>query len=328
MTPIEWQALDLHIKGFISRPTIGRSRRNNQYFSVNGRPIRSGLLAVVLERSYAGRLPPGRHPLCAIQITISPHDVDVNVHPQKAQVRFSQERTVYGALSSAVRNALSAFPQQAQWGDQSGIAWPFSSAATMEGIGETHTPYTTGGLRALAQLHNTYILAQIDDGLVVADQHAAHEQVLFEQLIARSGEPVPLSPPVRLGLTPHDVEVLERISPALNELGIETEDFGRQNILIRTLPSPLQSQDAAALVTALIEHAASHKSTYDELGDDLATKAACLGAIKAGDPLTGEQMQHLLDDLAHMWSPSTCPHGRPALVSITLDELQRRFNRT
>ncbi|MBN1580566.1 MAG: DNA mismatch repair endonuclease MutL [Anaerolineae bacterium] len=327
MVPIEWQALDLRVQGFISRPTIGRSRRSDQYFFVNGRPVRPGLLAVMLERPYAGRLPPGRYPLCVIHITIAPHHVDVNVHPQKADIRFSQERTVYSAVSSAVRDALSAFPQQAQWADQPDMTWPFAGTSTASSIGEPQTSYKTSEMRVLAQLHNTYVLAQTDDGLIVADQHAAHEQLLFEQLV-RGSKPVPLSPPVRLGLTPREMETMERIAPALNELGIEIEDFGRQNVLVRSLPANLQSQDVAKLVTALIEHPVSRSSTADELRDSLAAKAACLGAVKAGDPLTVEQMQQLLDDLAQVWSPVTCPHGRPALVTVSIDELDRRFNRT
>jgi DNA mismatch repair protein MutL len=91
MVPIQWSALDMHVHGYVSRPTIGRSRRSGQYIAVNGRPIRPGLLSVMLERPYAGRLPAGRHPVAAIEVQLDPHQVDVNVHPRKTEVRFAQE---------------------------------------------------------------------------------------------------------------------------------------------------------------------------------------------------------------------------------------------
>ena len=206
-------------------------------------------------------------------------------------------------------------------------SWPFSGGydtAVAEGI----VPYDAAhsGLRVLAQLHHTYVLAQTVDGLAIADQHAVHEQVLFERL-SRSEARVPLSPAPRLELTPREIDTLERIAPLLNSLGIEIEPFGGPSFLVRTLPQPLQGQDAAALVTALIEEAARLRGSEGEQSDRLAMKAACLSAIKAGDPLTVEQAQQLLDDLAQAWSPATCPHGRPALVSISMEELARRFGR-
>jgi DNA mismatch repair protein MutL len=328
MIPISWQALDLQVQGYISRPTIGRSRRDGQHFFANGRPIRAGLLAVMLERPYAGRLPPGRYPLAVIHVTIDPYHIDVNVHPRKEEIRFSQERTVYGAVSSAVRDALSDYPLQAEWAGQTGMEWPFGGieAGPANEIGETPIPYTPGRLRVLAQLHNTYILAQTADGLIIVDQHAAHEQVLFEQL-ARSGDRISLSPPARLGLTRREVDALNRIAPLLNDLGIEIEPFGGQTFLIRTLPTVLRGQDPCALVTALIEEEGRCRGSEDEQRDRLAMKAACLAAIKAGDPLSPEHMQRLIDDLAQAWSPAVCPHGRPALVSISMEELGRRFGR-
>lgn len=325
MLVVEWQALDLHVQGFISRPTIGRSRRSDQFFWINGRPVRAGLLAVMLERPYASLLPPGRHPLCALHIAVDPRYVDVNVHPQKAEVRFSQERAIYSALSSAVGEALSGFPRS-NWESQPDLAWPFAGSPTPGSIGEAPGLYTVGSARVLAQLHRLYILAQTDDGLLIVDQHAAHEQVLFEKL-SRSGESIALSPAPRIGLTPHEIEALERIAPTLLDLGFEVEPFGRQTFLICMLPSSLRESNAGELLTALIQEAVQHPDEA-ELRDRLAAKAACLGAVKAGDTLAVEQMQQLLDELAEVWSPTVCPHGRPAVVQISIDELHRRFGRS
>jgi DNA mismatch repair protein MutL len=329
MVPIEWSALDMQVRGYVSRPTIGRSRRDAQYVAVNGRPIRPGLLSVMLERPYAGRLPAGRHPTAVIDIQMDAHDVDVNVHPRKAEVRFAHERTVYQAVQRAVDGALVGFPAQI---DQGTTAWPFSGQLG-SAIADGTIPYSSdpGRFRALAQLHYTYILAQTTDGLAIADQHATHEQVLYE-LLNRDQARTTLSPPARLDLTPREADTLERLVPLLNELGIEVEPFGGRSFLVRTLPQPLSDQPPTELVVALIEEGTRFRGTADVLSTDdhrdrLAMKAACISAIKAGDPLSLEEIQQLLNDLAEVWSPATCPHGRPALVSISMEELARRFGR-
>lgn len=323
MIEIGWQAMDLRVHGWISRPTIARSRRSGQYWTVNGRPIEPGLLAVMLERPYSGRLPPGRHPLAVIQIGVSPEYVDVNVHPRKAQVRFSQERIVYNAVAGAVGEALAEYPRTVT---DEGVDWPFGDwgSGGAAAIGEQATSYVVNPSRALAQLHYTYILAQTPDKLVIVDQHAAHEQVLFEQ-IGHGVESETLSPPVRLDLTPREAETLERIAPLLDEIGIEIEPYGGRAFLVRTLPRPLHGQNVPELLNALIEEAS--RGNEEGRREQLAMKAACLGAVKAGDPLTQEQMQHLLDALFEVWSPATCPHGRPAVVSISMEELAQRFGR-
>jgi len=325
MIPIDWQALDLQVQGFVSRPTIARSRRNGQFFYVNGRPIQPGLLAVMLERPYSGRLVSGRHPLAVIQIRADPHYVDANVHPQKSQVRFAHERTVYSALSSAVSHALHEYPRtEADYA----TVWPFWDQTSLVGAAVSETPegYAPRTLRALAQLHGTYILAQTYDGLAIADQHAAHEQVLFERL-SQIGELSMLTPPVQLVLPLREAQILEEIATVLLDLGIEVEPFGNSAYVIRSLPSVLSEGDPAELVSNLIQEAATHRDRDDSLRDRLASKAACMAAVKAGDPLTDEQMQWLLDELGETWSPANCPHGRPALVSIGLQELARRFDR-
>lgn len=325
MVAIEWAALDLQVTGFVSSPAIGRNRRDGQYTFANGRPVQPGLLAVMLERPYAGRLPPGRHPVAVLHITVDPHYVDVNVHPRKAEVRFAHERTVYGAVISAVSEALEPFPRSTDIG---GTVWPFYGWAQGQpsDVSESATPYEPTRLRALAQLHFAYVLAQAPEGLVIADQHAAHEQVLYEQL-ARGCEPVTLSPPVRVSLTPAEMNTLEGIAPSLKELGMQIEPFGGRALLVRALPSPLSGQDPGLLLSHLIEDAARQRGSIQDLQERLATRMACLAAVKAGDPLTVDQMQDLLDKLSWAWTPATCPHGRPAIVTVSLDELAARFGR-
>ena len=154
MIAIDHTEIDLHVRGFVSRPTLARASREWQLFFVNQRPIRSGLLAVMLERPYAGRLPPNRHPLAVIQIEVDPQLVDVNVHPRKAEVRFYQERAIYNAVTHAVEDALHDFPLL----PTSSTDWSFADAPyASEAVHESHVEYGLGPWRAIGQMHNTYL---------------------------------------------------------------------------------------------------------------------------------------------------------------------------
>jgi DNA mismatch repair protein MutL len=326
MVEVGWQAADLRVRGYVSQPTIGRRNRQSQFFFVNGRPVRSGLLAVMLERPYAGRLPPQRRPLAVIHIHLDPHLVDVNVHPRKAEVRFSQERSIYGAVIRAVGDALAPYPRQL--GAFPALQWPFAGVEVgLEGVREERAAYAAQGLEPLGQLDNTYIVARSREGLLVVDQHAAHEQVLFER-IAGGTERRALSPPAQVAVTAREAELLEPYLRLLADLGIELEPFGGNTFLVRGVPAPLAGQDPQALLDDLLEELAHCRRLEPEAARErLAMKAACTAAIKAGDVLTMAQMQALLDDLMTTWSPATCPHGRPAFVLLTLEELERRFMR-
>jgi len=326
MVEVAWEAADLRVWGYVSRPTIGRSNRQGQSFFVNERPVRSGLLAVMLERPYTGRLPPERRPLAVIHIGLDPHLVDVNVHPRKAEVRISQERSVYGAVTRAVEEALAPYPRQE--GPFPTLEWPFAGMPVEPGtIQEGRAEYVSGGLEPLGQLHNAYIVARSREGLVVVDQHAAHEQVLFERLLGGAGGR-PLNPPVRVELTAREAELLGPYLGTLADLGMEVEPFGGHALVIRSIPVPLSGQEPRSVLDALLEElAVCRRLAPEAVQERLATRAACTAAVKAGDVLTLEQMQTLLNDLATAWSPATCPHGRPAFILLTVEELERRFMR-
>ncbi len=326
MVPISWEAADLRIEGYVSRPTLGRRDRQGQFFFINGRPVRSGLLAVMVERPYAGRLPPERRPLAVVHIRLDPRLVDVNVHPRKAEVRLSQERSVYGALTRAVEEALAPYPRQEEGFPT--LAWPFAEVAPEpEEVREARAEYMTGRLEPLGQLNNAYIVARGPEGLLIVDQHAAHEQVLFERLLG--GErPHPLVPPMQVTLTAQEGEWLEPFLPALAGLGMELEPFGRYTYLIRTLPAPLERTDPRELLEGVLEELpAFRRLGPEEARERLAMKLACTAAVRAGDVLSLEEMERLLDEWASLWSPATCPHGRPAFVLLTVEELERRLMR-
>jgi DNA mismatch repair protein MutL len=326
--PVAWEAADLRVRGVIGRPTLGRSDRQGQYFFVNGRPVRSGLLAVALERPYAGRLPFGRHAVAVLAIETDPTHVDVNVHPAKAEVRFMQDRSAYWAVSQAVEKALSPFPQAA---GTANMAWPF---AEQDGptpyvpLREIGRGYSAGSdLRAVGQLHQSYILVQAPDGLMVADPHAAHEAVVFERLLrGETGQEV--SPPFRLLLTEREVEAICDHITVLASLGIGIDPFGKDTFAVTTLPISLGRVPLADLITVLADEIIRRGDLDgDALREALAARAACAAAIKAGDILSFDQMQKLIDEMVAYWSPGVCPHGRPTYFTLSMEEMDRRFLR-
>jgi len=328
MIVVEYDSFDLKVRGFISKPSFARASREWQNFFVNGRPIRSGLLAVMLERPYAGRLPVNRHPLAAIHIELDPQYVDVNVHPRKAEVRFFQERSIYGATQQAVEHALRDFPftQNAE-----GIEWPFSNMpeSSFGALRETQAEYRAGTWRALGQIHNTYLLAQTPDGFVIVDQHAAQEQIYFEKLTADGGPQATVSnlQSLVISLMPNEAALVNAHRDEYRALGVDVEPFGANAFRVHTLPSFVKLSAREALDVLALEHAKYRALEGDALRDKLASKLACVSALKAGDALTLEQQQNLLNELLEIYSPATCPHGRPTFVYVTLEELERRFLR-
>ena len=324
MAAVEATLLDLRVRGFVSKPTWARASREWQLFAVNGRPIRSGLLAVMLERPYAGRLPLNRHPLAMLHIEADPRSVDVNVHPRKAEVRFYQERAIYNTVAHAVEEALRDFPlSRPDWTD-----WSFDSAGLVSAPGAMSEPrvtYERGAWRAVGQIHNTYLLAQSEDGLVIVDQHAAQEQVFFERLTGASLRISAIS--MQIQVTRREADLLAAHSEEYRSLGIEIEPFGGNTFRVTGLPDFVRIDPSELLTALLQEHERYRALEGDSLRDKLASRIACLSAIKAGDALDRTQQQSLLDELAQAYSPATCPHGRPVFATLRLEELERRLGR-
>ena len=358
MVEISYEGFDLRFQGLISRPTLARAGRGGQFFAINRRPVRGGLLAVALERPYAGRLPPGRNPLALLYLDMDPTLVDVNIHPRKTEVRYLQERAVFWAVQQTVGQALAQFPSgtplapgtEPHQGEDSRI-WQLFNQDLVEPtlIQEAAAAYSGGNaLRAIGQLHQSYLLAQDAHGMVVADQHAAHEQILYENLL-RNRQTYALSQAWIWELSQREVEAVLNSLGVLADLGFDIEAFGPASLMVRGIPAAiagiamdLAQRDAAAtpggvslavaglpsfLEGLLAELQQRRQEPPEILRSHVAARCACLAAVKAGDPLDLSQVQLLLNDLARIWSPATCPHGRPAIFTISLAELERRFLR-
>lgn len=338
------------VEGFISRPTWTRPTRSAQQFFVNGRWIRSRTLSHALDAAFRGALPAGRFPFALLYVEIDPAVVDVNVHPTKAEVRFLRDWEVHRLVQEAVEAALAGTaapraPVRQELLDAADLvhaAWlpaapstvppaaraphpPADSApAGQPALPALHAPLR--GLRPVAQLWDSYILAEGAEGLLIIDQHLAHERVLFDRY--RAGDPAPgrpLDAPVTLQLSHREALAADERLPELTRLGFTLEPFGRDAFVVRSVPEGVADGAEEAVLRRVLEELAG-RGPADE--DRAAAATACRAAVRKGVPLGREEIVRLLHDLERVANPHTCPHGCPIAVELSFQELLKRFKRT
>jgi DNA mismatch repair protein MutL len=342
------------IAGFVGTPETALPSRRGQHFSINRRPVRSSLLSRALEEGTRTLIFTGHYPVCALSLHLPPELVDPNVHPRKLEVRFADEQGLFGKVMQAVSDALRSRPlirtaphgpvipstARHEVGSQISLkgAEPASGILTPEPsqvATPSHEILTSRlpPLRVLGQVANTYIVAASPDGLVLVDQHAAHERVLFERLWKLRGKEEYvqiLLVPVLLELPPAEAEVAERMKDVLQDAGFTLGGFGEGTCILRSVPSIAARAPLVSLVRACLAELASADSMQSptELTMRLAGIAACHSAVRAGDPLTVEEMAALLRDLGACEDPYTCFHGRPTLVVADANTLENWFLRS
>jgi DNA mismatch repair protein MutL len=349
----------IRVSGYVSPPEMHRSNREQITLFCNGRWIQDRSLTFAVEQAYHTLLPEGRHPFAVLQIVLPPDQVDVNVHPTKSEVKFQRQSVVFRAVQRAVREALVAhapIPEArspaAQWGhegwqERRGIlVGAGATQAAMDLIprreGETTQPGFSETdprrmeklppLRVLGQLAQTYILAEGPEGLYLIDQHAAHERVLYEQLLAgQAGADVhsqALLEALPVELTPGQAEELDQWLEPLYRLGFEVEPFGGTTVLLRAVPVILARTDVRESLVGILDELAAGGEPLAEEKDTRAAAAACKrGAVKAGQTLALEEMQGLIRQLEEATLPRTCPHGRPTMILLSQTWMEREFGR-
>ena len=336
MLPVHWQSVDLMVYGAVSAPALNRATRQRQYFWVNGRPVRSGLLGAALARPYGALLPPGRYPLAALGIALPPQLLDVNVHPRKTEITFLHERAVFAAVQEAVETVLQRLTSRdLPWEEEAPQAWttlPLSAPGVAESVlpyGEDAPPPPTPW-HLMGQIGHTFIVAGGPEGLVLLDQHAAHESVLYTRLMAADEAGVELSEPFLLTLTPSQQRWFAMCQPALVALGLAVETFGPGTVLVRSVPAVLADMLRPGNFLEAVQEAmqrVTSRATPEEVREQLGAALACRTAIRAGDRLAEEHVTMLVEMVAQQRLPYTCPHGRPTYVTLSLADLERRFMR-
>lgn len=333
---------DLTITGWLGRPELARAVRRGQYLFVNRRPIASRMLSAAVEQAYEQIIPAGRYPVFAVFLEVPPETVDVNVHPRKLEIRFADDHRVFTAVSRAVREALRAAQLLRSVTAPAATVPAFTGALPLEPMAVTGMEVRDvavapqgrlPAMRLLGQLHRTYLLAQGEGGLVVIDQHAAHERVLYERMLAGRRRAADIAQvlitPQPVALTPGEFALVTEHAEALRALGFGLEPFGERTVLVRGVPQVASATSAERLLRDLLAQAAddARLGAADSVLERLTIATACRSAIRAGDPLGPEQMVRLLHDLAATEDPFTCFHGRPTMVILPFEQVERWFLR-
>ncbi|MGH6834269.1 MAG: DNA mismatch repair endonuclease MutL [Methylocella sp.] len=371
------------LEGYAGLPTWHKANAQAQYLFVNGRPVRDKLLAGAVRAAYVDYVPQGRHPALVLFVVCDPREVDVNVHPAKAEVRFRDSGLVRGLLIGALKQSLQAALHRATpahgasardflarratpasrapayrspaagWDWQKSPAYPGFAEGASQGcgdlalVGETLAADTRAHDQppapenldaplgaARAQIHDTYIVAQTRDGIVIVDQHAAHERLVYEGLKeARAGKNVTrqaLLIPAIVEMGQTDVERIEDAGPLLAEFGLVVEPFGPGAVAVHEMPALLKRGDAGQLVrdlaAALREDERASAPLEKRLDHVLATMA-CHQSVRSGRRLGGDEMNALLREMERTPGCGQCNHGRPTYVELKLADVEKLFGR-
>ena len=357
MLPLMAQEEGWKLSGFISPAALTRSNRKEITFFVNGRWVQDTPLNAALLNAYHTLLMVGRYPLAAVLVEVPPDEVDVNVHPAKAEVRFRNPEKVFSFVQRSVRRALLAYgpvPQaalQSLWGQaapqfqQVDPSWSMAHGGQVPPAGvqvdgsqqvESVNPQTAFDrvplLRLIGQVGATYLVAEGPDGLYLVDQHAAHERVLFEKLMAQHElKAIPsqaLLTPVLVELPASSARLLEGQLPVLQHFGFHIEPFGQNSYQVREIPSLFANSDPGAALRALVEDSEEDETPLqNEMEARIAGRVCKRLAVKAGQTLSLDEQRALLTDLEACASPRTCPHGRPTMIHLSVETLERQFGR-
>ncbi|MFU8796600.1 MAG: DNA mismatch repair endonuclease MutL [Dehalococcoidia bacterium] len=337
MLGVERKDAQVGVRGLVSPPALARSNRNSLSFFVNRRWVRSPLLARATEEAYRGLLMDGRHPIAVISLSLPAGDLDVNIHPAKAQVKFCQEQAVFTAVRKAVEEALAG----------AAIARPRSAAFT-PGSGQWQSPRMVMDtepvfvvsrlpamelplLRVVGQVANTYIIAEGPDGLYLIDQHAAHERILYDRFLSQWSEKEVevqgLLQPITMEFSPGEEETLREGGDLLASFGFAIEPFGDRTYLVRAIPALMAGANVVEIVGALLDDLAG-KEDPAAWEERIAHSLSCHGSVRAGQQLSNDEMRELIRQLEQTKQPRTCPHGRPTVMHLSSQQLEKEFGRT
>jgi DNA mismatch repair protein MutL len=361
----------IRLTGFAGLPTLSRANSLGQYLFVNGRPVRDKLLFGAVRAAYADYLPRDRHPVLALFVTLDAREVDVNVHPAKTEVRFRDAGRVRALIVRALKEALAREGQRAATTGASATIATFRPAAASRrgaydwrrsparpaGFGFAEAAQATFDVgepaadaavarfepaadqidrplgAARAQVHETYIVAQTHDGLVIVDQHAAHERIVYERMkaaIEKTGvaRQILLIPEI-VELDEADAARLVTRAEELARFGLVVETFGPGAVAVRETPSMLGDVDVRGLINDLAEHAAEWDDSLplERRLMHVSATMACYGSVRAGRRLKPEEMNALLREMEAVPNSGQCNHGRPTHVELKLTDIERLFGR-
>ncbi len=357
MLPLYIESPSVRITGFISRPTLMRSSLDFQSFYVNDRNINSRAIGFALREGYGTLMPRGRFPIAVLKIYVDTHEVDVNVHPTKNQVRLSNEKDICDMVKQAVKNALSKndLIPEIKLALQQSLLYETPAADLLQ-VKETITNFEPSArdterrlrrsdragmetehnneipeVNVLGQVDSIYILAGTKNGLMIIDQHAAHERVFFELVReSKRDDSQELIVPINIELNSWEKVLIKDTIPYLEEFGFRISEFGPDSFAVTAVPIVLEKLEDTQIVHDIISDILSEGKIKEETGifERLTKSIACRSALKAGADCSISQMENLIKQLLRTDNPYTCPHGRPTMVSLNRQELDKLFRRS
>ncbi|MBY8997109.1 MAG: DNA mismatch repair endonuclease MutL [Candidatus Thorarchaeota archaeon] len=351
------------VQGFAAMPPVSRGNRSREYFAVVRRPISDERLSHAVESAYSTFLMKGQYPICALDIAMNLADVDVNVHPTKREVRILDLEKVSSIITKAVREALGVDKPQVESqsletfldeGETSSVKPAGERVASTSGdtqrtvplveqtilepltdVGEDEDPVNLlgGVFRIIGQVHQLYILLEDEEGLLIIDQHAAHERLLYEELRKEVNENrvavQELLQPFVLSLSPTDTEQILELSGKLEELGFSISSFGGNEVSISAVPEIFGKVTSETELISLLDRMTTIgvSEAHDSFMDELVKLTACHSAMRAGQTLNVDEIRSLIEDFSRTQGKYTCCHGRPSMIRIRKDNLDKAVGR-
>ncbi|MDT8272648.1 MAG: DNA mismatch repair endonuclease MutL [Desulfomonilia bacterium] len=338
------------IHGMVGLPAEARPTRAGIYTYVNSRPVKDYILTSAIIDGYKGMLMKNKYPVAVLFVEIDPSDIDVNVHPTKAEVRFKHPSAVFGIIASTVSQAVSPQKQDLYQEERSRGEDPFQVREDRDSQYEPHVstpsqeglPFSDAGAadieeafytakKIIGTLFSTYILLQDADFLYILDQHAAHERIMYEKLKVHNTDAETRSQmllnPILLDLSTPEYAAFEEITEPLQALGIECSPFGDRTIAIRSVPPLLTDADIQSILLDLLHSVISGSLNSTDHFDGMIARIACHRSITSGSRLADEEIRALLGDLDRAENSQTCPHGRPLFKKIGKAEIERWIGR-
>ncbi|MBN1292451.1 MAG: DNA mismatch repair endonuclease MutL [Candidatus Latescibacteria bacterium] len=367
MIPLNVSVNGVEIRGFVGKPETARTSGFNQTIVVNGRPVRSKSISRAILDGYGSTVAKGLFPAFVLYLETDPSRLDVNIHPAKREIRIHREYPVLESLRQIVSRVLQTMSAAPELGYSTPVtvynpppgSWHHETPRTF--FTEKHSeqpPIQTGIIftdnisdsqsantemriekdaapfegPAFWQLKDRYIITTVKEGAIIIDQHVAHERIIYEEVLEQlTGKPTAsqqLLFPLTLDFSAADYDVFLPMIPFLNRIGFSVREFGERSVIVDAIPSGKARFEEGNIFFEYIDEMRIHGKISSGYTDKLAAAIACRSAIKAGKPLNQTEMQYLADRLFATKNPFNCPHGRPTIVKLTLDELDRRFGRT
>jgi DNA mismatch repair protein MutL len=346
--PIFYESSEISIDGFIGKPELARKGSRHQHLYVNGRPITHSLFSYALTDSYHSLLMDGKKPFFVININIAPDLIDVNVHPRKLEIRFINQSHLFAIFKKAATKTLEknvlmpsftmheeSFDLDTNGPAQSAAPFVYdhSRPAQLNKYSYKKEDEKEPSMMPIAQIAKSYILAENEEGLILIDQHAAHERVRFEELMNEFEKSQPQKQQLLLPLTIEfstlECEIFNQHQETFAKLGFEIELFGKNTFIVQSVPSIIARENIEQVILNVMSDLSDDKQTHavKDPQEKVIEYMSCRSAIKFGKDLSIDEMMELIRQLDTLKRPYTCPHGRPSMVKLSFDELEKRFKR-